>query len=36
MVLHMVLVILTMNKLLERFEKKNCKKKIKQSLELKK
>ena len=33
---HMFLVILTENKLLERFMKKNCKNQIKKSLELKK
>ena len=32
----MLLVILTVKKLLERFPKKNCKRQIKQSLELKK
>ena len=33
---HMLLVILTVKKLLERFMKKNCKKQIKKSLKLKK
>ena len=33
---HMLLVILTENIFLERFTKKNCKKQIKKSLELKK
>ena len=33
---HMLLVILTEKKLLERFKEKNCKKQIKKSLELKK
>ena len=33
---HMLLVILKAKKLLERFTKKNCKKQIKKSLELKK
>ena len=33
---HMLLVILKVNKLLKRFTKKNCKKQIKKSLELKK
>ena len=33
---HMLLVILKAKKLLERFAKKNCKKQVKKSLELKK
>ena len=33
---HMLLVILTVKKLLERFTKKNCRKKMKKSLDLRK